>query len=188
MSDSKNVSQAKPKVGGAIYAAPSATTLPTTATGALDPAFKPLGYITEDGITNSSSLTSTEIKAFGGDTVISEMVARGDNFKYGLMEVLNPNVLKEVYGENNVTGDLESGITIKVNSSPMTQHALVIDMILKNSVLKRIVIPNASVTAVDDVAYKTDSAIVYTTTIAATPDADGNSHYEYISAKPASES
>ena len=45
MQNAKNVTQAKPKVGGAVHYAPIGTTLPTDATTALDPTFKSLGYI-----------------------------------------------------------------------------------------------------------------------------------------------
>ena len=45
MADAKNVTAAKPKVGGAVWRAPLGTTLPTDAKTALDKAFKSLGYI-----------------------------------------------------------------------------------------------------------------------------------------------
>ena len=50
MADVKNVTAAKPKIGGAVYSAPLGTTLPKDATTALDKAFKALGYISEDGL------------------------------------------------------------------------------------------------------------------------------------------
>lgn len=43
--NAQNVSAAKPKIGGAIYAAAIGTTLPTDTDTALDAAFKSLGYV-----------------------------------------------------------------------------------------------------------------------------------------------
>ena len=43
--DAKNVTAAKPKVGGAVWRAPLGTALPTDAKTELDAAFKSLGYI-----------------------------------------------------------------------------------------------------------------------------------------------
>ena len=76
-------------------------------------------------------------------------------------------------------GSREEGITVKVNADEAEQNAWVVDMILKDAV-KRIVIPCASITEVGDIVYKDDDAIGYETTLSAVPDADGQTHYEYI--------
>lgn len=174
------VTQGKPKTIGAIYCAPVGTPLPTDAVSALDAAFKNVGYISSDGLTNSQSRDSSGVNAWGGDRVLNLMSSKTDEFKFAMMETMNTVPLGVFYGQDNVTGTLETGITVKSNTQQLPSLSWVIDMVLKNNALKRIVIPSASVTDTGDITYKDDDATVFDTTIGATPDGDGNTHYEYI--------
>lgn len=180
MSKAQYVTTAKPKVGGAIYTAPLGTELPTDAIADLDTAFKSLGYVSEDGLTNENTPESENIKAWGGDTVASVQTGKEDKFTYTLIEALNVNVLKQVFGPDNVEGDLDKGIKIKVNNKELQEHVVVIDMIMRGNILKRIVIPAGKVAEVGEISYKDDDAVGYETTLECIPDEDGNTHYEYI--------
>ena len=175
-----NVTAGKPKVGGAIYRAPIGTALPTDATTALDNAFVCLGYVSEDGLTNDNSPESEDIKAWGGDTVLTLQTSKEDTFGFTLIEALNVEVLKTIYGDANVSGALATGITVKANNKELDEYVWAIDMVLRGGALKRIVIPDGKVSEVGTITYADGDAVGYETTLGTSPDAQGNTHYEYI--------
>lgn len=181
-----NVSAAKPPVAGAVSIGATSLTMPTDATTALAAGFTSLGYISEDGLTNSNSPDSEIIKAWGGDPVLNLYNGREDTFTFTLLEVLNTDVLKAVYGSANVTGALATGITVTANNKPAEAQAFVVDMVMRNNAVKRIVIPSATVTEIGEVEYSDSAAVGYEITITATADSAGNTHYEYIQAASSS--
>ena len=181
--NSSNVSAAKPNISGAIYRAPLTATLPTSADATLT-GFTCLGYISEDGITNSNSRESDEFKAWGGDTVLTSQTSYTDTFAFKLIEYLNSDVKKTVYGDDNVSGDLSTGMTVQANSKELTSYAWVIDMVMRDNTMNRIVIPSGKISEVGDIVYSDSELTSYDVTVTAFPDSNGNTHYEYIKAAP----
>lgn len=179
--NSGNVTAGKPAVKGAIYCAVLGSTLPTDAKTTLDAAFKCLGYVSEDGLTNDNSPESDNVKAWGGDTVLALQTAKEDKFGFKLIEAMSEEVLKVVYGADNVSGTLSTGITVKANADEAEQYAWIFEMILKDGYLKRIVVPKASITELGTITYSDSDPVGYEVTITAVPDTEGNTHYEYIS-------
>lgn len=182
MADAKNVSTGKPKVGGAVFVAPLGTTLPTDATTALGSAFKDLGYCSEDGMTNANTGETTETIEWGGNVVDNPQTSFSDSFKIKLIESLNLDVLKTVFGEDNVTGALSTGITVTATSEEKLPVVLVVEMILRDGALKRIVVPEAKLTEVAEIVYKRDDAVGYDCTFKAAPYSgyNGGYHREFI--------
>lgn len=176
-----NVSTGKPAVAGAIYVESASTSqLPTSATATLT-GFTSLGFVSEDGLTNANTFDSTDVKEWGGATVLAIANNFADTFTFTLLESMNIDVLKEVFGAGNVTGSaLSTGITVKVKPEQHSAKKWVVDMIMNGGVLKRICIPAGAISAVAEIAYRADEAVGYNVTLTCTPDSAGHTHYEYL--------
>lgn len=175
-----NVTTGKPAVAGAIYVqTTSSASLPTSAETTLT-GFTSLGFVSEDGLTNSNTFDSNAIKEWGGADVLTLESGYSDTFKFTLIEALNVDVLKEVFGATNVSGTLATGITINAKPTMHDSKKWVIDMIMRNGVLKRICIPAGAISEVGEIAYKNDDAVGYEITVTCMADSTGATHYEYI--------
>lgn len=178
--DPTKVSFGKPKSTGAVYVAPYGTTLPTTAWQALNAAFKNLGYVSEDGLVNGIETDVEDINAWGGDLVLSGQTTFKDMFTVNLIET-NAEALKVYYGEDNVTVEGNGSITVKQNSEQLPNVSVVFELVLTGGRIKRIVLPNAQIAdRSGEITYVDGEAIAYPAVFVAYPDANGDSHIEYI--------
>lgn len=174
------VSVGKPKTSGAVFRAPTGTALPTDASSNLAATYVCLGYVSEDGVEHDSSIDTNTINAWGGDPVIVTQNGATDDFSWAMIESLNTEVLKTFYGDGNVSGTLATGITITANNNDLGEHVYVIDQILRNGTLQRIVIPRGKVTSREAITYKDDEVISYGITVTGLQDSSGNTSYTYV--------
>lgn len=175
------VTAAKPRVAGVIYTAPKGTTLPTDADTPLANTFTSLGYLSEDGFTNNYEISSEDIREMGGSIVLTVQTEVTDTFSFKLISALDVNVLTAVYGSDNVSGSLVSGISVEVSGDEAEEAVWVFETIMRDGALKRIVIPDGKISSIGEIAYKRNEAVGYDITLTALLDSTaGFNHKEYI--------
>lgn len=174
-----NVSTGRPNIAGGVYVAPKGTALPTDATTPLASDYTCLGYVSEDGLSNSNDLTMSDIKEWGGAIVYRSLSEMIDNFGLALIESENVDVLKTVYGSANVT-ESDGAITVTVNTNDPEEKVWIFELALRGNKKKRIVIETGAITSREEIVYNSEEAIAYGITVTAYPDANGTTHKEYI--------
>lgn len=179
----QNVVNAKPLVTGGVLVAPVGSTLPTDETAALNAAFKPVGYATDDGVTRSDKISADTKYAWGGDTLAVLFKSRDFTAKLGLAEYLNPITQQVIYGTAAVsvtaaTSTTGAKMAIAGSSAPPPHNAWAFE-IVSGAAKVRIVFPDAQISDLDDVIYKDDDIAARGVTLTLFPDLSGNYFYEY---------
>ena len=173
------VSTGKPNPTGAVFVAPKGTTLPTAADSVLDSSvFTCLGYVSEDGLENNNEMEVSEIKAWGGTIVYRSLTGLNDTFALALIETKNVDVLKAVYGEDNVTEDGSGNIKIVVAAEDPIELVWIFDLSLRDGDPKRIVVPDGAITAREAITYNDSDPIKYGITVSAYPYEGVKTHFE----------
>ena len=162
-----NVYAAEPTATGAALVAPQGTPLPTAIDSTLDAAFIDLGFVGEDGITETSERSTDEKKDMGGKVVKVLQTEYNHSFKFILLESLNANVLKAIYGADNVTvtpANSSHGTQVKVRktSKKLPHNSWVFDTIDSELGAKyRNVVEDGQIISVGDVVLASSDTIEY---------------------------
>lgn len=172
-----NVSAGKGVTGGYIYSAPTGTTLPTDYKTALDPAFKCLGYISEDGYVETIDEDSDDMVDMNGTLMDSTHSNRVESAQFTLAEIKS-ETLKRQYGADNVT-DANGMITVKHNSDSHPTFSYVLELLLKNGRKWRKVVPNGQSSELDDLTVASSELCQRALTIKYMADESGNTCYDY---------
>lgn len=158
---------------GQVARAPLGTTYATdfaTAFVALDPAFKKLGIVSEDGVTESESETATNI--IGWDGEVARVVRTEHTLTYAFTMIETTSLsLGTVYGDDNIAtavGDATHGAQIQATIKARDGVRQVWRFGLKDGDRKgEIWLPAGEVTERGDVVYVSSDAIKYPVTITA---------------------
>ena len=172
-----NITSTNPADGGEFYRAPLGSTLPVDAIADLDAAFNGLGFTGEDGFVVSQNRATEDKRAYGGDVVYSLQTEYGVSIQVTVYESQNAEVLKTVFGDDNVTVD-GGNTTVKYNKKRLPRSVFVTDHVTDQGLLRQVV-PVGQVTDVGDITLVHTDILMYQLTITAYPDAEGNYMYEY---------
>ena len=178
VTSSRNVAVGKPDlaVSGGLLVAPLGTPRPTSHTDAFDAAYVSAGYLSADGVTESSERSTEVIRAWGGDKVRTVQTEYGTTLSLTLIESRRAEALQLVFGDDNVV--VEGGtVTVKRNSKVLPHRQFIIAM-LDGENSSHLDVGYGQVTEVGDITYVDGEAISYELTISCDPDDNGDTLLE----------
>lgn len=167
---------------GAIFSAPLGTTVPTNATATLDAAFVDSGYVSEDGLSFTPEISTTDINEWNGSLVRRIKETFNGTLSWAHLET-NEQSLKNAFGEDAVTATAATqshGNQLSVAIAGDLPAAKAWVFKLKDGDNRMlIVVPNGQITGVEEVSFTSSDAITWGVTLSAYPDSAGNSIYIY---------
>ena len=163
---------------GVIAYGPIGTAVPADASAALGEGFKTLGLVGEDGVTLAPERSREDKRAMGGQIVRTVQSEYGVTVTFTLLESTKAEVLKALFGEDNVS---VSGSAISVRHNEQTPAKGVFVVTLKDGKnRRRLVAANAQLLMEGDVQYTHSELIQYSVTVTCYPDEDNDNLHEYI--------
>lgn len=160
-------------VTGALWVAPQGTAMPTDLDTWPD-GFEDLGYISDDGITESVDENTEEFTPWQSNTPIrTEITSSTKTFQCTLWESKASTVglfYRVAQSEMSTSGEV---VSFDEKGKPARDpHTFGIDVI-DGTYHRRIIIPYGEVTERGDISYKSDEMIGYEITISAYPSSEG---------------
>jgi hypothetical protein len=160
-------------VTGAISFAATGTTLPTNASGALDAAFKDVGYISQDGSTRAHSVDTNDTVAWQNAAMVRTVVTK-DVLTYHFVMIESNDTSRELY-----FGNIDGSKTCKGIGGNGKRGEWVLD-VTDGALLTRVVIPDGQITSWDDLVYAGGDAVTFGVTLSCYPDGSGNKDITYV--------
>jgi hypothetical protein len=115
--------------GVGLYIAPLGTALPVDTVTALDPAWTPLGYTTDDGVEQELDVESDDIMAWQDKSPVRTIIkSRIISFKFSLLQ-WNADTLALYMGSPVPTAKPDGSFVLSLDMNDVpTEHALLVDL------------------------------------------------------------
>lgn len=186
--DTSLVTVGQPVEGGCCWtsfeAGPKLPTDAVTKMGTLS-GWESLGDLSENGYTESKSVTETKFKSWRGSVVLTAISEEENTYKAEFIEVNRPSAAKLRYGAGNVEAGADGSVShIKGKAGSGEAVPLVFDELESNGYLRRTVVRKASISSFDDVPHQKGALMVYGMTFTAL-EVDGQTFDVYRAAPAA---
>lgn len=159
----KSVDEVRVGVDGIVSTGAFGTAIaPTTAVSVLAAPWKDLGYVSEDGVTESTSVSSEKIRAWQKAKVVRTTITEG-TVSWSLVLIQTNADTVALYHGGTVATD---GSIIVDPTAERPVLAFVIDVIDGDEIIRSYA-PEAQVTEVGDLVYQNGAPIGYEVTIEA---------------------
>lgn len=159
-------------VTGGLYYGEEETPVPASATAPLDPDLAELGYVSEDGVTQTIDEDVEQITAWqNGDTVRVVQTSHDVTYAFSLLETTE--LALDVYYGNHAAG------TTEIRAGQGKRGAWVFHVTDGNHRI-RICVPDGQVTEHGDIEYVNGNAIMYPITVTCYPDSNGVKAYKHL--------
>lgn len=162
----QTASEVRVGVDGVVSSAPLGTAAPTAVDSALNVAFKDLGYVSEDGVTESNTTSTEKVRAWQGNAVVRTLITEGETtYSFTLIQT-NAQTLSEYYGLETADIDTDEGSFVTSATVNRPRRAYVIDVIDGDELIRKF-IPDGQVTEVGDQVFQNGAPIGYEVTVTA---------------------
>lgn len=170
---------------GAILHAPVGTTLPTlssiSSSGVtLDGAFTGNEYVSEDGLTLSPDMSTTDIKDWSGATVRKVLESFDGTLSWTMIST-NKNAMEVAFGSNHVTSNAATathGTQVQAELGAHIPDPQSWVFLMKDGNARIvIVVPKGQITEVGEVTFAANEAVGWEVTLSCYPDSNGECIY-----------
>lgn len=154
-------------VSGEVLVGLTSATAPT-GTGGATTGFTGLGFVSEDGVTETRDRSADDIKAWQNAATVRTVITDASlTYSFTLIETKKETV--ELYYGTTVTEAASDGSFVVVPANTGGRKSFIIDVV-DGAELIRTYIPTGEVTEVGDRVYASGEPIGYEVTITAYPD------------------
>lgn len=179
MTNTNFVASGVGKAGGYVFRAPLATALPTDADTALAVDYINQGMASNDGITRAINKAYEITRDQRGDEAHRTRTEVSATVDLTLIESMNPEVAKTVFGEDavTVTGDT---IAIAYKGEDVPRSVWVLDL-AEDTGLRRVVLPVAQMVTEDFTqTFSVGEVVSFPVTLTLYKDTNGAFFYDYV--------